>query len=123
MALLIDTNETNMLKEMEKLEKRHLDEAIKVMSTFQDKFKFHLIDLQFIEKISRWLNDTQIKIKTNVNDCNAQAKKLSKLIEDFDVRIDACKYPNLDKIVKFKSFFLRLKKIKILKFKISESEP
>lgn len=99
MATLIDKNETNLLKEMEKLEKKQLDEAIKLMSQFQDKFKYHLIDLQFIEKISRWLNDTQIKIKTQVNASNSQAKRLSQMIVEFDKRLDACEKPNLDKLV------------------------
>ena len=102
MASLIDTNETNMLKEMEKLEKKHLDEAIKVMLLFQEKFKFHLVDLQFIEKISRWLNDTQVKIKTEVNASNSQAKNLNKLVNQFEISIEACLKPNLDKIVIFK---------------------
>lgn len=37
MAVLVDKNETIMLKEMEKLEKKQLDEATKVMIQFQDK--------------------------------------------------------------------------------------
>ena len=99
MAVILDSNETMMLKDMEKLEKRHLDEAIKVMTNFQEKFKYHLVDLQFIEKISRWLNDTQIKIKTDVSASNSQAKALTKMISEFEMRIDACEKPNLDKIV------------------------
>ena len=99
MAAQIDTNETMLLKEMERLEKRHLDEAVRLMTQFQDKFKYHLIDLQFIEKISRWLNDTQIKIKSEVSASNTQAKELNKMISEFSVRVDACRKPNLDKIV------------------------
>lgn len=99
MALLIDTSETSMLKEMEKLEKKHLDDAMKALSQFQDKFKYNLIDLQFIEKISRWLNETQIKIKINVNESNTKAKELNDLIAEFDMKIDACKNPTLDKMV------------------------
>ena len=89
-----------MLKEMEKLEKKHLDEAIKLMTQFVDRFKYHLVDLQFIEKISRWLNETQVKIKTHVNESNKNAKRLSNLILEFESKIDACDKPNLDKIVK-----------------------
>jgi hypothetical protein len=99
MAALIDTNETMLLKEMERLEKKHLDEAVRLMAQFQDKFKYHLVDLQFIEKISRWLNDTQIKIKSEVNASNTQAKELNKTISEFETRLDACRKPNLDKIV------------------------
>ncbi len=99
MASLIDASETNMLKEMEKLEKKHLDDAIKLLSLFQEKHKYHIIDLQFIEKISRWVNDAQIKIKINVNESNFQAKKLHSLLNEFEVKLDACERPNLDKIV------------------------
>ena len=98
MATLIDNSEIVLLKELEKLEKRHLDEAAKVIVQFQDKFKYHLVDLQFIEKISRWLNETQIKIKTVVNGSNLQAKELSQLIAEYEVRIEACERPNLDKM-------------------------
>jgi hypothetical protein len=98
MALLIDTSETNMLKEMEKLEKRHLDDAIKALGQFQDKFKYNLVDLQFIEKISRWLNEAQIKIKINVNESNARAKELNAKLAEFELKLDACRNPTLDKL-------------------------
>jgi hypothetical protein len=39
MAVIIDKNETLMLKEMEKLEKKQLDEATKILIAFQDKFE------------------------------------------------------------------------------------
>ncbi len=97
LAQLLDNCETNTLKELEKIEKRYTDEAIKVILQFQEKFKYHLVDLQFIEKISRWLNETQIKIKTLVNGSNLQAKKLSEHITEFEKRLDCCQHPNLDK--------------------------
>ena len=106
MAAQIDANETMLLKDMERLEKRHLDEAVRLMVQFQDKFKYHLIDLQFIEKISRWLNDTQIKIKSEVSASNSQAKELNKMISEFAIRMDACRKPNLDKIVRTKQIVL-----------------
>jgi hypothetical protein len=112
MAAQIDANETMLLKDMERLEKRHLDEAVRLMVQFQDKFKYHLIDLQFIEKISRWLNDTQIKIKSEVSASNSQAKELNKMISEFAVRVDACRKPNLDKIVRIYKYFMNLKNIK-----------
>ena len=37
MAIVIDKNETLMLKEMEKLEKKQLEEATKILLGFQDK--------------------------------------------------------------------------------------
>lgn len=97
-ATMLDNSETTLLKELEKIEKRYMDEAVKVIVQFQEKFKFHLVDLQFIEKISRWLNETQIKIKTQVNGSNLQAKELSERIRDFERRVDCCARPNLDKM-------------------------
>ena len=99
MAVLIDSNETNLLKEMEKLEKRHLDEVIKSQAQFQDKFKYNLGDLQFIERIARWLSETQSKIKIDVNESNSRAKQLNDLVNDLAVKVDACLSPNLDKVV------------------------
>ena len=57
------------------------------------------MDLQFIENISRWLNETQIKIKTEVAASNTFSKNLFEMTKDFEVKIDACKNPHLDKIV------------------------
>ncbi len=99
MATLLDLNETNLLKDLEKLEKKHLDEAIRVMAQFQEKFKFHLVDLKFIEKITRWLNETQVKIKTDVNGSNMQAKNLNKLINDFESCLNEFRKPSVDKKV------------------------
>ena len=45
MAIIIDKNETLMLKEMEKLEKKQLDEATKILVAFQDKFEILFIFL------------------------------------------------------------------------------
>jgi len=99
MASLIDTNETSMLKEMEKLEKKHLDDAVKIIAVFQEKFKYHLVDLQFIEKISRWLNDAQVKIKTEVNASNSKAKHLSKCVDEFQFKCERFEQINMEKNV------------------------
>ena len=37
MTFIIDKNETVLLKDMEKMEKKQLDEAIKMMNQFTDK--------------------------------------------------------------------------------------
>ena len=36
------------------------------MYTIFYRFKYHLFDLTFLEKISRWLTNTQVKIKSEV---------------------------------------------------------
>ena len=55
-----------------------------------------MIDLVFIEKVARWLTNTQVKIKTEVAESNAQAKRLAQYLNDLEERIDACERPNLD---------------------------
>jgi hypothetical protein len=53
MAVIIDKNETLMLKEMEKLEKKQLDEATKILIAFQDKFEILIhFDRILVFKIS-----------------------------------------------------------------------
>ena len=104
MAVLIDSNETHLLKEMEKLEKKYMDEVLKNQNQFQEKFKYNLGDLQFIEKIARWLSETQIRIKIDVNESNSKAKELSEQIKSLELKIDACRSPNLDKIVRIEYY-------------------
>ena len=58
-----------------------------------------MVDLVFMEKIARWLTNTQVKIKSEVADSNNQAQKLAQYLNDLDRRIDACEHPNLDKEV------------------------
>lgn len=63
------------------------------------RFKNHMIDLIFMEKIARWLTNTQVKIKAEVANSNSQAQQLAQHLSDLDRRIDACERPNLDKEV------------------------
>ena len=58
-----------------------------------------MFDLIFMEKIARWLTNTQVKIKGEVANSNTQAQKLGQHLLDIDRRIDACERPNLDKEV------------------------
>ncbi len=66
-----------------------------------------MVDLQFIEKISRWLNETQIKIKTEVAASNRDSKQMSESLRIFEQHIDSLKNPNPDKVVTkfFKIYF------------------
>ena len=63
------------------------------------RFKHHLFDLTFMEKITRWLTNTQVKIKAEVADSNSQAQKLAAYLKELERKIDACEKPNLDKEV------------------------
>lgn len=58
-----------------------------------------MFDLIFMEKIARWLTNTQVKIKAEVASSNSQAQVLGRHISDVRRRVDACDRPNLDKEV------------------------
>lgn len=59
-----------------------------------------MVDLVFMEKVARWLTNTQVKIKAEVANSNTQAQDLAKMLNDLDRRIDACEKPNPDKEVR-----------------------
>ena len=63
------------------------------------RFKSHMFDLLFMEKVARWLTNTQVKIKGEVAASNSQAQTLAGHLKDLERRIDACEKPNLDKEV------------------------
>ncbi|KAJ8300120.1 hypothetical protein KUTeg_021639 [Tegillarca granosa] len=93
----IDMAEGSIMSDLEGMESKRLDQATKVALEFEDRFKSHMIDLVFMEKIARWLTNTQVKIKAEVANSNTQAQTLAQHINDLDRRIDACEKPNLDK--------------------------
>ncbi|CAF4154980.1 unnamed protein product [Rotaria sp. Silwood2] len=93
----IDKAETAILKEMEKLEKKQLEEATKIMNQFQERFKNHMTDLQFIEISNRWISETQVKIKSEVAANNQQSTTFKKLVLSYRNQIDSILNPNLDK--------------------------
>lgn len=97
MSSKIDVSEGAIMSDMEDIEKKRLDQATKVASEFEDRFKNHMIDLIFMEKIARWLTNTQVKIKAEVANSNSQAQQLAQHLSNLDRRVDACERPNLDK--------------------------
>ncbi|UJR28315.1 hypothetical protein I4U23_009559 [Adineta vaga] len=96
-ALQIDKTEASILKEMEKNEKKQLEQANKVITQFRDKFKYHMIDLQFIELTNRWISEAQVKIKGEVGNSNQLAHVLKTLVLLYEAKIDSILHPNLDK--------------------------
>ncbi|XP_077986671.1 coiled-coil domain-containing protein 180-like [Glandiceps talaboti] len=93
----IDSAEGFIMADLEGMEAKRLEQASHVASTFEDRFKNHLFDLTFMEKLTRWLTNTQVKIKSEVAASNAQAQKLAQYLMILERRIDACEKPNLDK--------------------------
>ncbi len=60
------------------------------------RFKNHMIDLLFMEKIARWLTNTQVKIKSEVANSNSQAKNLARSLNDLEKQISSCEHPTPD---------------------------
>lgn len=70
-----------------------------------------------MEKIARWLTNTQVKIKAEVANSNSQAQQLAQHLSDLDRRVDACERPNLDKEVNtlwMQNFFFFFNRISFL---------
>ncbi|KAK7094377.1 coiled-coil domain-containing protein 180-like isoform X2 [Littorina saxatilis] len=97
MSSKIDTAEGSIMSELEGMESKRLEVATKVSNEFEDRFKSHMFDLLFMEKVARWLTNTQVKIKGEVAASNSQAQSLAVHLKDLERRIDACEKPNLDK--------------------------
>ncbi|CAH1787861.1 unnamed protein product [Owenia fusiformis] len=97
MSNKIDSSEGFIMADLEGMEAKRLDHATKVAAEFEDRFKSHMFDLIFMEKIARWLTNTQVKIKAEVAESNSQAQARVQNLRDLERRIDACERPNLDK--------------------------
>ncbi|XP_033732294.1 coiled-coil domain-containing protein 180-like isoform X1 [Pecten maximus] len=110
----IDSAEGSIMSDLEGMESKRLEQATKVALEFEDRFKSHMIDLIFMEKIARWLTNTQVKIKAEVASSNSQAQKLAQHLNNVERRIDACARPNLDKE-------LAMKEVQITSSQLNES--
>lgn len=58
-----------------------------------------MIDLMFIEKVQRWVTNSQVRIKTEVAQCNAFGVEVARHVTTVKARIDAFVRPNMDKEV------------------------
>ncbi|XP_059166254.1 coiled-coil domain-containing protein 180-like isoform X2 [Physella acuta] len=97
MSTLIDTTEGSIMSELEGMESKRLESATKISMDFEDRFKGHMNDLIFMEQTTRWLTNTQVKIKTEVANSNMQAQQILKLLNQLESKINAFVKPNLDK--------------------------
>uniref|UniRef100_A0A1I8I5B4 DUF4455 domain-containing protein n=1 Tax=Macrostomum lignano TaxID=282301 RepID=A0A1I8I5B4_9PLAT len=97
MTSRVDAAESSILSELEGMEKKRLDAANAKVREFEEQFRNHMVDLVFMEKVARWLTNTQVKIKAEVSDSNSQSLKLVETLDSLAKRVDACARPNLDK--------------------------
>ena len=59
--------------ELDELITKQKDQSVDLHYRIEDKLKYHLIDVVFIEQCQRWLTNTQVKIRGVVAKCNSQA--------------------------------------------------
>ncbi|RUS87182.1 hypothetical protein EGW08_005022, partial [Elysia chlorotica] len=97
MSAMIDSSEGSIMSDLEGMESRRLDTATKIAVEFEDRFKGHMSDLVFMERVARWLTNTQVKVKAEVANSNSQAQKIGHMLDTLERRVDACARPNLDK--------------------------
>merc|ERR1711962_444390 len=62
----------------------------------EERFKQHLFDLTFVEKMKRWLTNIQVKIKGEVANSNSQSQHLSKMISVLSRRVELVMNPSAD---------------------------
>ena len=66
------------------------------------RFKLHLVDLSFLEKVAQTFTSTQVLIKSEVAASNTQARELFDSLEELRRKVDACANPSPDKEVRKK---------------------
>ena len=67
-----------------------------------------MFDLVFLEKLGRYLTNTQVKIRAEVAANNAQSRQLSDAIALFETHVIACESPSADLEVDCTSILLRI---------------
>lgn len=95
----IDDSEGIIMSELEGVESKWLHKAAHLYNDSEDRFRHHMTDLVFMEKVARWLMNTQVKIKVEVAESNGQAQKLAQLLAELERRLSACEEPHPDKEV------------------------
>lgn len=68
--------------------------------TLYFRYKYHMVDLVYLEKISRWMLNTQVKIKGEVTLSNTSAQAIASALNNFERQLDACERPSPDKQVR-----------------------
>ena len=58
----VNQTETSVLADLEGLEGRRQEQVSDIVTKFEDRFKHHMVDLLFLEKLGRWLTNTQVII-------------------------------------------------------------
>merc|ERR1711962_455069 len=95
-ASKIDACEGSLVGELEGMETERMEVARDYAGKLEERFKQHLFDLTFVEKMKRWLTNIQVKIKGEVANSNSQSQHLSKMISVFSRRVELIMNPSAD---------------------------
>ncbi|XP_078407399.1 coiled-coil domain-containing protein 180 [Cetorhinus maximus] len=98
-ATNIAKTEGIIMVDLEVMEALSLEQCTGVIKEVEDKFMRYTMDLMFIEKIKRFLTNTQTRIKTVVVFSNGQTLNISSHLEQFERKIDTCAKFDPDKEV------------------------
>uniref|UniRef100_H2Z2Z0 DUF4455 domain-containing protein n=1 Tax=Ciona savignyi TaxID=51511 RepID=H2Z2Z0_CIOSA len=97
MSQRVDASEGAVMRDLEGMESKRIDQASEIVNRFEDRFRNHLVDLTFMEKMQRWASNSQVRIKTEVAYSNGMAAEVLSHLTTLQRRIDACERPNIDK--------------------------
>ncbi|XP_078489424.1 coiled-coil domain-containing protein 180-like [Ciona intestinalis] len=97
MSQRVDASEGAVMRDLEGMESKRIDQATEIVNKFEDRFRNHLVDLTFIEKMQRWATNSQVRIKTEVAYSNGMAAEVMSHLSTLQRRVDACERPNIDK--------------------------
>ena len=56
------------------------------------RFKGDATDLEFVEKVARWLTNTQVQIKSEVADSNTQSQTIAQSLDKLECLIKSCEH-------------------------------
>ncbi|TRY95906.1 hypothetical protein DNTS_021426 [Danionella cerebrum] len=109
----IDTAEGTIIQDMEERESK-CQEQVEILTAkdiyrkFEEKFSFHAIDLNFLEKMLQFFTNTRIQIKSEVLKSNMQKKEIDKtlnelkqIMAEFDQPVPNKKIATLEEISRF----------------------
>jgi hypothetical protein len=98
----IDSVENALQSELNALEAKLVNTTTNAVKQWEEKFRHHLLDVAFVEKVTRWLTNIQVKIKSEVAASNSQTQNVINAIDQLEKHLDAVENPSPDKEVRFK---------------------
>ncbi|XP_069741953.1 coiled-coil domain-containing protein 180 isoform X2 [Narcine bancroftii] len=110
-AMRIAKTEGAIMVDLEIMETISLQQSSDVIKEVEDKYMRYTLDLVFIEKIKRFLTNTQTRIKSEVSKSNYHLQSIASHLEQLERKIDACARPNLDKEIVLPQDLYRFTKI------------